>query len=102
MSGPPFTLLYVPEARAVIEDMKRGRRHAEKLKKVRTALRLLGTEGPRYPGLHSHQYESIPGPGGVALWESYVENRTPSAWRVWWIYRPGPDEITVVTLGPHP
>ncbi len=36
------------------------------------------------------------------LWESYVENKTPSAWRVWWIYGPADGQITIVTIGPHP
>jgi hypothetical protein len=43
------------------------------------------------------------------MWDSYVENRTPGAWRIWWMY--GPDEIrddqavaviTVLDIGPHP
>jgi len=36
------------------------------------------------------------------LWESYVENKTPSAWRVWWIYGQGEGGITIITIGPHP
>jgi hypothetical protein len=43
------------------------------------------------------------------VWDSYVENRIPGAWRIWWMY--GPDEIrdnqtvaviTVLDIGPHP
>ncbi|MGQ0717546.1 MAG: hypothetical protein ACT4NP_09575 [Pseudonocardiales bacterium] len=43
------------------------------------------------------------------VWDSYVENRTPGAWRIWRMY--GPDEIrdnqtvaviTVLGIGPHP
>jgi hypothetical protein len=52
--------------------------------------------------LHPHDYQSIPGPGGVPLWESYVENKTPSAWRIWWIYGPDDGQITIVTIGPRP
>jgi hypothetical protein len=43
----------------------------------------------------------------VKVWDSYVENRTPSAWRIFWHF--GPDEpeaqlpvITVLAMGPHP
>ena len=100
MSAPPYVLQYTAEAEKVIEDL-RSPQYRTKLKKVRKALRLLQNPGPSHPGLSSHRYQSVPGPGGAALWESYVENRTPSAWRVWWIYGAA-DEIVVVTIGPHP
>ena len=100
MSVPPFVLLYTPEAEKVIREIQRA--DSVKFKKIRKTLRLLEQEGPRYPGLHSHQYQSVPGPGGAPLWESYVENRTPGAWRMWWIYGPSDEQITIVTIGPHP
>ncbi len=98
MSAPPYVLVYTPEARRIIEDLKKNSTYAVKLKKIRKALRYLQEIGPEYPGLHSHDYKSIPGPGGRTLWESYVENKTPSAWRIWWIYGPGEAEITIVTM----
>lgn len=102
MSAPPFVLQYTDEAEAIIDDMRAEPKHAVKFKKVRKTLKLLRDPGPRHPGLNSHPYQSVPGPGGAKLWESYVENKTPSAWRIWWIYGPGSEEITVVTIGPHP
>lgn len=102
MTAPPFTLIYMPEAERVLDDLRAKAQYADKLKKVRKALRLLQSQGPRHPGLNSHRYHSVPGPGGADLWESYVENRTPSAWRIWWVYGPGADELSIVTLGPHP
>jgi hypothetical protein len=102
VSAPPFVLLYTPEAEKTLEGMRVKRQYAPKLKKIRKALRLLERTGPRHPGLHSHAYQSVPGPEGVTLWESYVENKTPSAWRIWWIYGPGDGQLTVVTIGPHP
>lgn len=86
----------------MLVDLCARKQYADKLTKVRKALRLLAQAGPRHPGLHSHDYQSVPGPDGATLWESYVENKTPSAWRIWWIYRPQADEITIITIGPHP
>ena len=83
-------------------DMRSNRRYGAKLKKVCNTLKHLRELGPRHPGLNSHAYQSIRGPGGSQLWESYVENRTPGAWRIWWIYGPGDGQITIVTIGPHP
>lgn len=102
MSAPPFVLLYTREAERVLDELRAKQQYELKLKKVRKALRLLERAGPRHPGLHSHHYQSVPGPDGAALWESYVENKTPSAWRIWWIYGPKDEQITVVTTGPHP
>jgi hypothetical protein len=102
MSAPPFVLQYTREAEKVLEELRSAQQYAGKLKKIRKAPRLLEQIGPRHPGLHSHNYQSVPGPGGVTLWESYVENRTSSAWRIWWVYGPQPGQITIVTIGPHP
>jgi len=102
VSAPPFRLLYTREAEKILNDLRATKQHTTKLKKIKKALRLLQHAGPRHPGLHSHGYTSVPGPGGEQLWESYVENRTPSAWRIWWIYGPGDGQLTIVTIGPHP
>ncbi len=101
MTAPPFRLLYTDEAQNILDDLTMPR-HAVKYKKVIKALRPLRDNGPAQPGLESHRYHSIKSPGGEDVWESYVENRTPTAWRMWWIYGPEPDTITIVTIGPHP
>jgi hypothetical protein len=102
VNAPLFTLLYTPEASRVLEQLRDARQHATKYKKVRKTLKLLEAQGPRYPALHSHAYHSIPGPNGATVWESYVENKTPGAWRIWWIYGPADEQITIITIGPHP
>lgn len=101
MSAPPFGLLYTHEALAVLRDLDRPQ-HKTKHKKVVKTLRLLRDNGPAHPGLNPHRYRSITGPNGEEVWESYVENRTPGAWRIWWTYGPEPDTLTVITIGPHP
>lgn len=76
-------------------------RDPARAKKVAKTLRLLA-ENPHHPSLNSHRYQVLDKELGEAVWESYVENRTPSAWRVWWFFGPGDDTITVLRLGPHP
>ena len=100
MSAPPFTLVFTDEADSVLRDLRQPALRA-KLKKTQKGLRLLRDIGPRHPGLHSHRYESMTGPNGEEVWESYLENQTPSAWRVFWIYSE-PDTLIILTLGPHP
>lgn len=104
-----YALRFTDDARKTLERLQSGGRSTEaKLKKVRKALGFL-QQDPLYPGLNSHQYESFPGHGTDKVWDSYVENRTPAAWRIYWWY--GPDEknangeplpvITVLLIGPH-
>lgn len=100
MSAPPFKLVFTDEANRILTDLTRPQ-YRVKLKKAQKGLRLLRDVGPRHPGLDSHRYESMVGPRGEEVWESYLENQTPSAWRVFWIYS-GPDTLTIVSMGPHP
>lgn len=95
------TLRFTPEAAQVLADLDAKAQHVRKLRKVRKALAHLESD-PRHPGLRSHKYVSMRGIAGQDVWDSYVENQTPAAWRIFWHYGPGEDEITVLTIGPHP
>jgi hypothetical protein len=70
-------------------------------KKWRKALGFLSAN-PRHPGLASHEIDALSRRYGEKVWQSYLENRTPSAGRMFWIYGPGKGEITVIGLEPHP
>jgi hypothetical protein len=56
----------------------------------------------RNPSLQTHKYNAIQGQNGEEVFESYVENRTPAAFRVFWHYGPNPQEITIIAITPHP
>lgn len=106
----PYQLRFTSRAATALQGLEDGGAATlPKLKKVRKALGLLGRD-PRYPGLNSHGYENFPGHGDEKVWDSYVENNTPSAWRIYWMY--GPDEkdletgqdipvITVLQISAH-
>ena len=70
-------------------------------KKIGKALALLAKD-PRYPGLNSHETSSLSVRYGQKVWESYLENRTPAAGRIFWTYGPGQGDITIVAIEPHP
>ena len=36
------------------------------------------------------------------VFEAYAQHRTPGAYRVFWCYGPGPGEITILAITPHP
>ncbi len=72
-------------------------------KQVEKCVRLL-LENPRHPGLNTHEYDSIEHPFDDTgkVFEAYVQNRTPGAYRLFWCYGPGKSEITILAITPHP
>jgi hypothetical protein len=56
----------------------------------------------RHPGLKTHKYNSLYGLEGEDVFEAYVENRTPGAFRVFWYYGPDKNVITILAITPHP
>ena len=94
-----FALTFTPEAASVLRQLT-AENHP-KLKKVQKTLGLLETN-PRHPGLATHEFTSLSGPAGEKVFEAYVENRTPGAWRVFWYYGPAPGMIRILNITPHP
>lgn len=95
----PFRLTFTPEAAAVLRRL--AAENHPKLKKVRKALGLLEAN-PRHPGLSTDEFTSLSVPAGEKVFEAYVENRTPGAWRVFWYYGPEPGMIRALNITPYP
>jgi hypothetical protein len=36
------------------------------------------------------------------IFEAYAQHKTPGAYRVFWCYGPGKQEITIIAITPHP
>ena len=78
-------------------------------KQVRKTLRYLETN-LRSKSLQTHEYESLTRRYGIKVFEAYVQQDRPGAYRVFWHY--GPDEIgkdgrripviTIIAITPHP
>ena len=65
------------------------------------ALRLL-SQDPSYPSLHTHDIEPLTKRYGIKVWQSYLENNTSRAMRMYWVYGPDRQDITIIGLEPHP
>ena len=59
-------------------------------------------DNPFHPGLQSHEIDALSRRYGVKVFESYLENNTPSAGRIFWVHGPRRGHITVIGLEPHP
>jgi hypothetical protein len=101
-------LRFTPEAAAILEELEKHPQQQGLLKQVRKTLSLLETN-PRHPSLQTHKFKSLRGPNGEEVFEAYVQQHTPGAYRVFFYY--GPDRmegkrripvLSVVTLTPHP
>ncbi len=56
----------------------------------------------RHPSLNTHKFEEMIGPKGEEVFESYAQNNTPGAYRIFWHYGPGKGIITVLAITAHP
>lgn len=101
-------LRFTPEARRNLADLENNRAKRSTLDQVRKTLALLETN-LRHPSLKTHAFRSIQGPAGEEVFEAYAQNRTPGAYRVFFMY--GPDRVdgkkrvavlTIIAITPHP
>lgn len=56
----------------------------------------------RHPSLHTHEFTSLHGPNREKVFEAYVQQKTPGAYRIFWYYGPNQNQLTIVAIVPHP
>lgn len=71
------------------------------LNAVRKTLALMESN-LRHPSLNTHEFTSLSGPDGEKIFEAYVQQKTPGAYRIFWYYGPSKDDLTIVAIVPHP
>ena len=57
---------------------------------------------PRHNSLFSHEISDLSRKHGMKIFQSYLENNTPSAGRLFWTYGPDKRDITILAVEPHP
>ena len=72
-------------------------------KQVHKCAQLLAAD-PRHPGLATHEYDSLEHPYDQKkkVFEAYVQNKTPGAYRLFWCHGPLRHQVTVIAITPHP
>lgn len=94
-------LLFTARAQADLKALEADKGLAKRRKAVLAALGKMEVN-LRHPGLNTHKFDSLTGPNGEEVFESYAENNTPAAYRIFWVYGPGKGQITVIAITPHP
>ncbi len=93
------------------EDLRRIEKGSDPglIKQIKKTLGYLQVN-PKHPSLKTHEYDSIPNPLDPAkkVFEAYAQNKTPGAYRIFWIYGSAikpPTKgrvITIIAITPHP
>ena len=98
----------VPEMEAYWNDLSsrklQGKLTADEKKFFKKLVKTLGflNQNPRHPGLASHEIDDLTRKFGFKVFQSYLENKTPAAGRLFWAYGPEQGDITVLAVEPHP
>ena len=96
-----FELEWTDEAKASYIRLKSDASQKKRYKAGKKTIRLLA-ENPRHRSLQTHQFFSLEGPNGEKVFETYAEQKTPAAYRVFWFYGPSRGRITIFAITPHP
>ena len=94
-------LIFTPQADADLREIGDNPSQRKILKALRKCLGLLETN-LRHPSLKTHEFQSLNGPNGEKVFEAYVQQKTPGAYRIFWYYGSERGTITIVAITPHP
>lgn len=96
-----FELIFTPEAHEQLNALENANDKKAVCKAVHKVLGYMETN-LKHPSLNTHEYSELRGSNDEKVFESYAQNRTPGAYRIFWHYGPGKRIITVVAIIPHP
>ena len=99
--GVPEMEQYWTDLSTRSDDGQLNREEQRQFKQLVKALQFLSAN-PRHPGLQSHEIDDLSRRYGIKVWQSYLENHTPAAGRLFWVYGPARGEITIIGIEPHP
>lgn len=99
--GVPEMEQFWSELQSKVKSGNAKKNEIRRYKQVGKALYLLSLN-PGYPGLHSHEIPALTARYGQKVWESYLQNNSSGAGRLFWIYGPETSSITVIGIEPHP
>ena len=100
--------LGIPEMKALWDDLKSRYDSGTATKEENKLYNPMGKAmkqislNPRHPGLQTHEIKPLSDRYGMKVWQSCLENNTPKAGHIFWVYDPEKGDITIIGLEPHP
>jgi hypothetical protein len=95
-----FELQWTFEASETYNLLKIDASQRKRYKAIKKTINFLAVN-PRHNSFQTHEYASLKGPNGEKVFEAYVEQRTPAAYRVFWYYGPSKGMITIFAITSH-
>jgi hypothetical protein len=92
-------LKFSDEAQLKLKELEKDKSKKGILKQVKKTLGFMETN-LKHPSLNTHKFDGISCALGD-VFESYVQNKTPGAYRIFWAYGPGRGEIYILAITPH-
>jgi poly(A) polymerase Pap1 len=96
-----FKLKLTELAKQQFHELSKDKSKRVQYKAVGKALAFM-QQNLRHPGLNTHEYDKLSRDKGYKVFESYAQNHTSGAYRIFWRYGPGKYEIEIVAITPHP
>ena len=95
-----FKLQFSEVAKLKLLDLEQDKSKKGLLEQLRKVLGLMETN-LKHPSLNTHKFSGISCKLGD-VFESYVQNNTPGAYRVFWAYGPSRGELYILDITSHP
>lgn len=96
-----FKLKFTQEAEKQLLELKNNPSSKRQYKAVGKVLGYMQVN-LRHPSLNTHKFHGLKSPFGGDVFESYAQNKTAGAYRIFWVYGPNKSEITILAIVPHP
>ena len=96
-----FRLIFNDDSKDQFLELKNSKNKQSIFKAACKTLAFMETN-LRHPSLNTHDFSSLHGPNDEKVFESYAQNKTPGAYRIFWYYGPKKGEITIASIIPHP
>lgn len=95
-----FQLVFSEQAKEKIQALEKDNSKKPLLKHLKKTLGFMETN-LKHPSLNTHKFDALQCKFGD-VFESYVQNRTPGAFRIFWVYGPQKKQIYILDITPHP
>ena len=98
-----FELVFTHSAQQELDRLEDSPRYTGLVKQIKKTLGFLQTS-PRHPSLQTLVFHSLQHPSQPRekVFEAYVQQHTPAAYRLFWCYGPRKGQITIIAITPHP
>lgn len=96
-----FKIRFTKEAEKQLLDLKSTKNKQRQFKAVGKVIAYMQVN-LRHPSLNTHKFNQLKSPFGGDIFESYAQNKTPGAYRIFWVYGPDKGEITILAITAHP